>query len=1134
MATRQSPFHSGNVSQAVGKYENPIYATVATGNVELTPLTTNSHYWTYNNLGTSYTLRATILSTGDVEFWSYPGVGVEVKGLTINATQITGWTPQELISYLQVHGIIYSLNVTNATTTTSGAIQTLGGIGIVQDAWIGGSININSLPIVYTSGAPYQLESYKAGGGILLRVGGATHSTLISHSGDSLHSGTNCNHDYIISNVLPTLATYTGHHNVLIGENSGSATITTGIYNTSVGTDALGIVTTGNFHTALGAWALGAQTAGQNCTGIGYCAGLCSELDNDVTAVGAWALSYTCGARNTAVGSYAIYGTAEIGADNTGVGYECGSRVGALTTVDSCWFGSGAGAFYSDSRRNTSIGFQTGPTVLGVGTERLELGWKALGADYGAQLCQVLASPGVNATAKFRTQIFSNETWTADGTVRMTYIDASGNIAKANNATYGVTYNPANGAFTVNGVATANGETLPVQAVNPGGATTLWSAAAGLFYGSTFLTNYAPSTLVPTGFSSTNRTASTLTVTDGGSPAFNITPTGASFSYYWHGTLYTKSAVDSIPFVGTEGMHYFYYNGATLTHTTVFDVTFMQNTGVAMVYWDATASANKFLGDERHEFMPWENHYMEHYAEGTCWMAGGTLGDFTIGSGALDTHAEFSVSDCQILDEDISHMTGTKAIPAQLPVWYRSGATAWRRIAATNAPITTTGTGRMAYNRLLAGSWSLAEITNGRWALCHVFATNYKSATPGVSPAPPGPTDSVIAIVGIAEYTSVTNARTGANNEINTLQVNALPASEWSPLGTVIYQTDNGYANTWKSRIVLTDLGLNYVDWRQKKISPSSSPTSHHNLSDLTTFDDHSQYMLDPLVAPVDNAVARWDGITGRYIQSSGITESDTGAFTWPQLTVDGTFKSAMVWYPDSTVNGTEYAITWLNESTRHTGFAIKYIGTNLETIVRAYGDVLLICDAVNAFTTKKVKFMHNGPDELCSELFSVAESGSLQLGGAGALINEFSIDGTMAGNSDTALPTEQAVVTYVAKASGTVSVTFTGPWAADRTVTCRYRKVGDLVSWSIPQCYDIANNSTHTMDSSIAVIPVALRPATTTCVPITTISINGALASMCLVKSTGFFEIRDQAQAFPAGYPSGVYYDSTISWNLS
>ena len=40
--------------------------------------------------------------------------------------------------------------------------------------------------------------------------------------------------------------------------------------------------------------------------------------------------------------------------------------------------------------------------------------------------------------------------------------------------------------------------------------------------------------------------------------------------------------------------------------------------------------------------------------------------------------------------------------------------------------------------------------------------------------------------------------------------------------------------------------------------------------------------------------------------------------------------------------------------------------------------------------------------------------AGDARVGGAGAIVDEFSTDGTLAGDSDTALPTEQAVKTYV------------------------------------------------------------------------------------------------------------------------
>jgi hypothetical protein len=49
---------------------------------------------------------------------------------------------------------------------------------------------------------------------------------------------------------------------------------------------------------------------------------------------------------------------------------------------------------------------------------------------------------------------------------------------------------------------------------------------------------------------------------------------------------------------------------------------------------------------------------------------------------------------------------------------------------------------------------------------------------------------------------------------------------------------------------------------------------------------------------------------------------------------------------------------------------------------------------------------------------------GSITAGKQGATINEFSTDGTMSDNSDTAVPTERAIVTYVGNRLGAFDVT--------------------------------------------------------------------------------------------------------------
>lgn len=71
----------------------------------------------------------------------------------------------------------------------------------------------------------------------------------------------------------------------------------------------------------------------------------------------------------------------------------------------------------------------------------------------------------------------------------------------------------------------------------------------------------------------------------------------------------------------------------------------------------------------------------------------------------------------------------------------------------------------------------------------------------------------------------------------------------------------------------------------------------------------------------------------------------------------------------------------------------------------------------IRAITGQSVDVIINA-----TKVLDVSASG-LQILGAGATINEFSTDGTMAGNSDTAVPTEKAIVTYLS----TGFVTLTG-----------------------------------------------------------------------------------------------------------
>jgi hypothetical protein len=79
----------------------------------------------------------------------------------------------------------------------------------------------------------------------------------------------------------------------------------------------------------------------------------------------------------------------------------------------------------------------------------------------------------------------------------------------------------------------------------------------------------------------------------------------------------------------------------------------------------------------------------------------------------------------------------------------------------------------------------------------------------------------IVAILGNT-YNTKSAARAGANTEFAAMS--GLPFAEFVRLGTVIYQVSNTYTNTTKARVVSTDDGSAYIDYRDTSVwSPTSS-----------------------------------------------------------------------------------------------------------------------------------------------------------------------------------------------------------------------------------------------------------------------------------------------------------------------
>jgi hypothetical protein len=353
----------------------------------------------------------------------------------------------------------------------------------------------------------------------------------------------------------------------------------------------------------------------------------------------------------------------------------------------------------------------------------------------------------------------------------------------------------------------------------------------------------------PTGFP--NLTDSTMSFVNG-TRTFTIQPTGASFDVYQSGIKYTISTPKTIVISATEGTHHIYFDVGVLYEVTTLTEDIIKNKAyIASIYWDNINLVQIMLSDERHGFrMDGDTHYYLHNTIGSAFVSGAVLGNFVVdGNGSLASHAQFSVASGIFFDEDITFNLNSVVSTTGLDIYYLLGTTNWRKITNAGYSVTTTGTGRLAYNQNIAGNWQLTEVTNNQFALCHVFMTNDFSRK-------------YIAVVGQNTYTTLSAARQGALTEILNLINVGLPFQEFIEVGTVIFQTSNTYSNAVKARIVSTEEGDNYIDFRYSKTSSNSfSATNHNDLSGREATDSHPATAIS-----YDNSTS---GLTSTNVKSA-------------------------------------------------------------------------------------------------------------------------------------------------------------------------------------------------------------------------------------------------------------------------
>ncbi|KKL86197.1 hypothetical protein LCGC14_1947170, partial [marine sediment metagenome] len=140
-------------------------------------------------------------------------------------------------------------------------------------------------------------------------------------------------------------------------------------------------------------------------------------------------------------------------------------------------------------------------------------------------------------------------------------------------------------------------------------------------------------------------------------------------------------------------------------------------------------------------------HNYLHDTVGTRYESGLSLNTFDAdGSGNDATAAQFGYAEGMIWDDDIVHSISADIAPAQIPIYYKLGATGtWRVTTLSDYPLVHgadyAGT-RAAWNEFTGGFWVLTEVGNLKYVLTHYFATNDASSP-------------VIGICGEATYNTI-------------------------------------------------------------------------------------------------------------------------------------------------------------------------------------------------------------------------------------------------------------------------------------------------------------------------------------------------------------------------------------------
>lgn len=385
----------------------------------------------------------------------------------------------------------------------------------------------------------------------------------------------------------------------------------------------------------------------------------------------------------------------------------------------------------------------------------------------------------------------------------------------------------------------------------------------------------------PQGF--VNRADSAISFNDS-SRTFTIQPavSGGEYDIYVKGIKVAKTGVETVV-VGTGTALNFLHFSTTApyqlqTKTTFFD--FVDDVPIAYIHWNSSINQSTFFGEERHGIrMDTATHKWIHNTFGMQYINGLSISYSGLQlNGSLDSHAQISLSDGVLYQEDIiinvtndnGSNSGTDFIQplnpiAYTPVYYHLGTTGqWVRDSGIAFPLKYNGTGPL-YNLYSPGpppNWTTPNVSDNRYFAMWLVATNDIN-------------DPILAIMGQRQDSSLGSAEN--NNIWSDINLTNIPVFEFKPLYRLIFQADNAYTNTPKATL------QSVLDLRASIITTVAGVTQndHGSLFGLGD-DDHNQYVHIDTARTITAIHTFNNGLV-----SNGLISSTSGNFG--SLSVNGT-----------------------------------------------------------------------------------------------------------------------------------------------------------------------------------------------------------------------------------------------------